>query len=333
MASNDILQIGVHDPETLNRIALITSWTSLVWRENYKIPGTIQLEIPFYDGALDLLARDRYLSLTGRNPMMIIKTVQVKNGRVVINGFCLLRLLKDRVSTKVIKEDEVGEEAMRALFEEAAPFPLLSLGESAGLEDKLESEMSDMSLLDYAENIAEEIDAGIRIRRDGKQLYFEFYKPGEANAKYSTMYGNIGDPQYTHSTEDYANVAIVAGEGEGNDRVTVEAGDTTATGLARREMYVDARSIQKKENETTSAYKARLVKEGEKALEEVRELTSISFSVQDDSVQLGQIVPARIPEYGVMAKARVEGIQITAQRGKIKKELIIGEPILEARRK
>ena len=59
---------------------------------------------------------------------------------------------------------------------------------------------------------------------------------------------------------------------------------------------------------------------------------SLSFSVSDDNVKLGEIVPARVQEYGVAAKARVEAIQITAQRGKIKKEMIIGDPILEARR-
>lgn len=332
MASNDLLQISVYDPDTLERIGLITSWASLVWRENYKKPGTLMLEVPFSESMMQTLANDRYVGLTGRNPLMTIKTVQVRDGKIVVNGFCLLRLLKDRISTKVIKENVNGEEAMRGLVDEMDPIPNFENGELFGFEEKTESEMSDMHLLSYAEKISEEIDCGIRVRKDGKKLLFEMYRPGEAKANYSTLWGNIGDAKYTNSTEEYANVAIVAGEGEGDDRVTVTVGETDATGNARREMYVDARSIQRKENESTSAYKKRLTKHGEEKLEEARQIVSLSFSVNDDNVKLGEIVPARVQEYGVAAKARVEAIQITAQRGKIKKELIIGDPILEARR-
>ena len=332
MESSNALQISVYEPETLERIGLLSSWTSLVWRENYKTPGRFMLEVPFSEGILSLLKNDRYIGLTGRNPLMTIKTIQAKNNRMIINGFCLLRLLKDRVSTTVVKKSVNGEEAFRALFDAATPFPLLSLGESAGLEEKTKTEMSDMTLLDYAIKIAEEIDAGIRVRRDGKRLLFEMYRPNNAAANYSTLWGNIGDPQYTNSTEEYANVAIVAGEGEGSDRVMVEAGDTSATGLARREMYIDARGEQKKGGETAAAYKARLVKYGEEKLEEVRQIVNLSFSVNDDTVKLGEIVPARVPEYGVSATARIEAIQITAQRGKIKRELVIGTPILLSRR-
>lgn len=332
MESNNALQISVYDPETLDRIGIVSSWSSLVWQENYQSHGRFTLEVPFSDGILSLLANDRYIGLTGRNALMTIKTVQAKNGKLIINGFCLLRLLKDRVSTTVVKDGVNGEEAVRALFNAATPFPLLSLGESAGFDGKTKTEMSDMTLLDYAQKIAEEIEVGIRVRRDGKRLLFEMYKPNEAAANYSTLWGNIGDPQYTNSTEEYANVAIVAGEGEGSSRITVTAGDTEAKGLARREMYVDARGEQKKDGESSTAYKARLVKYGEEKLEEAKQIVNLSFSVNDDAVKLGEVVPARVPEYGVSARARVESIRITAQRGKIKKELIVGKTILESRR-
>lgn len=329
MMESSKMQISVHDPQTLERIGLLTSWISLVWRENYREKGSFQLEVPFSQEVFELLARDRYLWLGGRSAMMIVKTAQVKDGKIVVNGFCLLRLLKDRVSMKVVGEKKNAEEEMRALFEEMAPFPLLSLGDAAGFEELTTAVRSDMTIEEYAKKIAEDIDCGMRIRKDGRRLLFELYRPGEAQAKYSTRWGNVGEARYTHSTEEYANVAIVAGEGEGDDRVTVTAGDTQAVGLERREMYVDARGQGRKSGETLTQYKTRLVTIGEERLKEAASLRKVSFSVNDDSVELGQIIHVRIPEYSVSAKARIEAIQITAQRGKVKKELIIGDPIVE----
>ena len=43
---------------------------------------------------------------------------------------------------------------------------------------------------------------------------------------------------------DYANVAVVQGAGEGENRATVTVGLTDATGADRRELYVDARDVQ-----------------------------------------------------------------------------------------
>ena len=50
--------------------------------------------------------------------------------------------------------------------------------------------------------------------------------------------------EYEEDGRDYNTVAIVASEGEGQDRRVVEVGDLTKTGIDRIELYVDARDLQ-----------------------------------------------------------------------------------------
>ena len=96
------------------------------------------------------------------------------------------------------------------------------------------------------------------------------------------------------SDTDYANVALVQGAGEGNERATVWVGDVNATGSDRREMYIDARDIKpeedKNETSTSQSYLAKLAdRGGEKLLAQLR-TGSIEFDVDDDTLAGGRRV-------------------------------------------
>lgn len=58
---------------------------------------------------------------------------------------------------------------------------------------------------------------------------------------FSPQFENVQDMQYVDSDLNYRNTAYIAGQGEGIERRVVELGQ--ATGLARKEIFVDARDI------------------------------------------------------------------------------------------
>lgn len=73
---------------------------------------------------------------------------------------------------------------------------------------------------------------------------------------FSPNYENIANSDYLESSKTLKNVALVAGEGEGTDRITKIVG--SGEGLSRRELYVDARDIQQEDagggySETTNS--------------------------------------------------------------------------------
>ena len=84
---------------------------------------------------------------------------------------------------------------------------------------------------------------------------------------FSQEFDNLLTSDYMVNTENYKNVALVAGEGEGLNRKTSTVG--TASGLDRYELYVDARDISSNDGEIdTIIYDAMLKERGSERLAE-----------------------------------------------------------------
>ena len=106
----------------LERIGVIETWVSLVWQECYNTEGSFQLEVRRRSDLLPLLKPEYYCGLTGHDTLMVLKSVQIKDGAIVVNGFPATHILDDRVSTDVVS-NENAEAAMRRLFAAMAPYP------------------------------------------------------------------------------------------------------------------------------------------------------------------------------------------------------------------
>ena len=113
----------------------------------------------------------------------------------------------------------------------------------------------------------------------------------------------------------YANVAIVAGEGEGLNRKKTTTGSTSATGLQRYEVFVDAKDISSNEGAITNAdYIKMLAEKGSEKLAELQ--TVVTFDGEVDATRnyilnrdfyLGDMVQI-INEYGITKKTRITEI-------------------------
>lgn len=323
------MECNIYDTE-LNRVGVLNTWASMVWEESYNSDGAFQIEVQQTTEIAKLLKEDRYAGIKESNTLMVIKAVQVKDGKITASGYPALWVLTDRVSTTVVS-NENAESALRGLVSAMAPWPRLELGESAGLLDVFTAEKSDASLLEYCQVISQAVDMGVRLRHDrkSKKLLFECYKPAaNANLRFSTSYGNMGDPEYSVSTASLKNVAIVAGAGDGDARVTVQAGTTSAAGADRRELYVDARNKQPKEGESDADYKARLVRYGEEKLVGQVKIENFAFTLKDDRANLGDIVTCNVPEIGVKLQVRITGIRRTSQNNGTTVEASVGTPII-----
>lgn len=323
------MECNIYDID-LNRVGVLNTWVSMVWEESYNSDGSFQIEVQQTESVTKLLQVDRYAGIKESNTLMVIKAVQISDGKVIASGYPALWVLSDRVSTAVVSNTN-AETALRSLVSEMNPWPHIELGESAGLTDMFTAQKSDASLLEYCQVIAQAVDMGVRLRHDRKQkkLLFECYKPSvNANVRFSTAYGNMGDLEYSSSTASLKNVAIVAGAGEGDARVTVEAGATLATGADRREMYVDARNEQPEEGESGTDYKARLVRYGEEKLVGQVKIENFSFTIDDERAKLGDIVTCNSPEIGVKLQVRITGIRRTTQNNGTTVEASVGTPII-----
>lgn len=147
---------------------------------------------------------------------------------------------------------------------------------------------------------------------------------GNPYVVFTTDLKNILKSQYTYNINDYCNMAYVAGEGENVDRIVEKAGNTTASGMDRYELYVDARDLQKEAPDepplTDDEYRAVLItrgleKLGECGVEEVYEATIDIINTQYEygvDYELGDLVTVKDSTIDLEMSARVTQIQVTS---------------------
>lgn len=336
----NIQQITVYDGG-LTKIGLIETWISLVWDEEYGGEGAYQIEIFDSDRAAALIKEDYFYGIKESRTLATVRSVTVRGGKIVGYGAMAAVMLGDRVTIHRAM-NENAEDAMRAAVEEMIPYPLISLGAKKGISDVFTPEIKDMDILKYCETISKETDVGFWLIHDkaSKKLLFECYKPDEnPNARYAAAYGNLGEIEYSASSTDYKNVAVIINTiTETNGEETTEAremylaGQTQAQGAARREMIVQT-SIRREEEETDEAYRSRIIAAGEAELVERVRSEELTFKVDDERARLGDVITAIIPEIGARLRVRVMRVKVTSQKNKTTREISIGTPVYVKRRR
>ena len=224
----------------------IYNWVSIFACNTYNSLGSFSLELvntPNYSSVVNLW---RYLTIDNDNEnVYVITTINVTQDSIILKGYSVTYILSKRISTDIVSSEN-AELAMHRLVKNMSPWDNLEVGIVKGYNDIFNNQISDKTILEYLQNIGQATDMVFKIVKRGKKLFFECYKPEKnINVKYSTSLKNVTNLDYLLSEENYANVAIVAGSGEGENRITEEIALADGTsGIERREIYVDARNAQ-----------------------------------------------------------------------------------------
>lgn len=315
--------------KNLEVITVISRWVSLLGVNTYNSMGAFTLELRNNSNISQLMKDFFYCTIDNddENPY-IVMSAQSVDGSVVFTGFPCTYIFSKRASTTIIKNKN-AEQAMKSLVDGMTPWDNLTTAPIQGLTDVFDNQISDKQVLEYLQGIAQATDTGFKVVKDGKNLVFKCFKPSvNNNVKYSTSLRNVANLEYFKSDNDYYNVAIVAGAGEGSNRVTVTAMIGNPTGTDRRELYVDARNEQTKEGETTNAYKQRLAQIGLQKLTETLKVETLHFLVKEsDDVKLGDIINVSLDEFDISIQARVVEEQILNENNTTVRTISVGTPI------
>ena len=177
-------------------------------------------------------------------------------------------------------------------------------------------------MFDYCQTIGQACDLGFRIVLDGKgsskRLLFECFRPTfDPNRRYSPQWGNLLNAGWSFADTDYANVGLVQGAGEGDERATVELVD------GRNE---DPDEEGGDETSTSQSYLEKLAdRGGEKLLAQLR-TGSIEFDVDDDTLQVGDVLSASLPQLGYTAMVRVADIITQSEDSGTTRTIRLGTP-------
>ncbi len=187
---------------------------------------------------------------------------------------------------------------------------------SPNLDTPVSTQISYRNLMDAVTGLCAASDIGIKSVFDPATGIFTvtLYKGAESQAVFSKEYENLTEQSYTESAADYANTALIGGEGEGTARTFVAI--TSGSGETRREIFVDAKDLQ--EADFGTGYTDALIFRGQSKLSEQAIRYSFDTSVNPHGnltykvdFDLGQSVQVISKAWGVSMTTRITEIEET----------------------
>lgn len=343
------MELYIYNPD-IELQGVIDGYSSLRWRRRFFEPGEFELHCPATNGNIALLQEDNIIHRLDRQEAGIIEGIKIAAAatggeKITVTGRMGSCLLCQRIITPTINYSGTTELGMRKVVSDnaisARPIAYLTLGAANGHPETCTFQATGKNVQTTLTALAKASGLGYIARLDvpGRQWVFEVYKGTDKSVMHSTApyvlfsdeFANITSPQYTYNEQLYKNFAYVAGEGDGADRVIVEVDQTD--GAPRRELWVDARDLQKGDL-TDAQYQAQLIQRGLEKLAEVARAESFEAAAVDtanfeylNDWDLGDIVS--FEKWGLLLNQRITEVEEVYENGVVTITPVCGTPLPE----
>ena len=321
------MNLSLYDKD-LNRVAIIGGqYISCLWSEGYNTIENFTLELVETDEYKKKVAVDCYVGRDDRNTLMIIKTVQFGNGKIVASGKQATRVLGDVSFIGTISSGSNIDTSVINAYNNSDKYRGVEfINTSLGV--KYHHQISNKSFSELCETMCQSEDVGFRAKRGVGNVLIEFYQPGEKeNLVFSEKFGNLTVNSVSISSENYKNYAIVLGEGDGDSRTKVVIDLTNGT--ERRDLIVDAKDLQSEDGATAESYRERLTTRGFENLIERTRTFSCAFTPYSSDFgkkyDLGDVLTVYLTDYGITLKARVAKFTQKSQNNRTITEIVVGK--------
>lgn len=274
-------------------ILVLDSFESLIWTDRYNKYGDFEIYMPASIEIFDYLKEDYYLYNPDSEHMMIIEDTAIKSDsddgdHLIINGRSLESLLYRRIIWKqtnlsgnfqnglkqliydaIIDPEDESRKIPNFIFEESTDERITSL--------ELEAQYTGDNLYDVISSNCIDKKIGFKIiLNDDNQFVFSLYSGEDRSFSqdsnpfviFSPNFENIINSDYKKTRNEYRNVTLIAGEGEGVDRKTSVIGNVS--GIDRRELFTDARDISSKTDDGTLTNEQYIEKLNQRGIEELK---------------------------------------------------------------
>lgn len=334
------MNINVMDA-SLQRIGVIDSYRSIIWTQRYYEPGDFELWLDATPENINLCQRGRMLYRdkdydSGEiKSVMIIQLVQVHTSLEEGNTILLQgRDVKSLLHQRIIWDQSIFSGTLESNVRQAVTENIISptiteraisnftLGDAMGGTATVQAQASGENLGDWVCEQLMSYELGYDVTVSNGNFVFKVYtgidrsyeQSVNAYVIFSPDFENLLASDFLEDAAEYKNVALVAGEGEGSARKTATAGDSTAAGLNRRELFVDAKGLSTNSTGGTVSdadYTAQLITKGEDELvthpvqkDFTGEVQSNVNFIYNTDYFLGDKVEI-INEFGMQASARI----------------------------
>lgn len=322
------------------RLGVINKFNMIQYNPKYSGIGSFELSCALNEENKSLIVEDNILWIEDEYAGVIQYIDKSSDNEIKAKGKLLSVVLNWRTVIKTYEANKLTT----GIFEE-----LVRLNFMTDDERKIEGftfinnvidntairyQVTGKSLSDIFQPLSETYDIGYEVYLNMEEKAFEFTlfrgkdltignKDGNKPVIFGTDFNNILKSEYVSDNNNYRNVAYVAGEGEGENRVVVEVKQTESAGFFRREIVVDARDIQKANSisrMTDEEYNELLQQRGKEKLSEFRKAESYDAELMSDARTgfvygkdyfLGDTVSVVDKNLGVILSAKITEVTVT----------------------
>ncbi|MBQ3326183.1 MAG: siphovirus ReqiPepy6 Gp37-like family protein [Clostridia bacterium] len=331
---------------------VVEGFSSVIWTNRYDTTGDFELTVPATPENVELLTRGRYLvraqdidDVLWRHCKVIerreVITSEEDGDTMTVAGRDLQSILHRRVVRRQTNLAGYVDDCVRSLIEMAFALPADQSEEGIvvpyfGIRTPFNiTNRYKMRMQITGANVEEKIAELCQTYGYGYDMYlvdmrennvftpgFELYEGTDRSigqtvnqpVVFSDGFDNLISSDYIENGENFANVAYVAGEGEGDNRTILTVGE--GSGLDRYEIWVDARNASSNNGDIpTAVYRAMLKQDGDGALAEASLVNDFNAEVEagatyvyGEDYNLGDIVSIQTPYSGTQ---RVRIIEVT----------------------
>jgi len=322
---------------SFEKIGVIDYCASIIWTKKYCDLGDFELYLPATSDALEIL-KDGNLVMREDDPesLMVIQDISLstdaENGNyITVSGPSIESYIRKRIVWQQTNLNGLLTDGVTTLLNQNLIAPTMAsrkisnfiIGTYCSCDVVITKQLTGDNLFDAIKDLLNTYQLGFDVLFDGEKLIFNIYEGLDRSYDqnlnphviFSPEFDNILSSSYKASSENYKNVAMVAGEGEGIDRKTYVTGNVS--GVARNEIYVDARDISSNTGSgtlTPTQYDDLLNERGKTALAETLiteefegEIEPRTNYVYGQDYFLGDIVTIQ-NEYGIAMTVRITAI-------------------------
>lgn len=277
-------------------IGIVDDFKSLIWHTVWYGVGDFEIYAKATSNNLTMLQNNKYVTRADSDEIGIIESVTIStsaiDGNMITASGRFAKSILDRrliynlsgTTNRATVLTGSVESAARALvasnciaciFDTSRNFTILELGTLKYLPEIIVDEngnasskqVSYQNLLEYTDGLLEEyqLSARVTLNTTNMNLQYNVLKGADRSSDntdgnepvvFSKEFDNLSASNYLYNTSTNKNVALIGGAGEDLDRFYALL-KRSHTGLNRKEIFVDARSISKKyqdENEQEQEY-------------------------------------------------------------------------------
>lgn len=278
------MKLEIIDKQTRSKVEMIRTYDYVQYKDEFVGEGKFQINLPVSDVALSYLVRGNFIVFEEGVVGIIkgVKDAQDEERQIIVTGKLTNHILAFRSILKTERHSAKITTIARKLLENhfIAPTDERRKIEFVTLatDEQYIPDAPSIYYCDTGKTVYESIATTFLPYGYGFEMYpvlndyneeqgvlhnlsaleFRVLRPvdrtignadGNTPVVFSFQLSNLSRLEYEEDGSSYCSVAIVTSEGIGDDRKTLEVGETDVIGLDRIELYIDARDIRSVDEE------------------------------------------------------------------------------------